>query len=115
MPASFIKNLLEELLYSFRNSPMHGEAAHSLNLVRVADLRGAGSVCGGTKLLGLQRPFGPLSLPRGRRGPRLSHWPLFKRTTPDAFQVWHGATRMKGTPRPERSRFTAVASTERQF
>jgi len=82
MPASFIKNLLEELLCGFRNSPMHGETAHSLTLVRVADLQGTGSVRGGTKSPLLQRPFGPLSLPRGRRGPRLSHWPLFKRTTP---------------------------------
>ena len=82
MPASFIKNLLEELLCGFRNLPMHGETAHSLTLVRVADLQGTGSVRGSTKLPLLQRPFGPLSLPRGHHGLRLPHWPLFKRTTP---------------------------------
>ena len=82
MPASFIKNLLEELPYGFRNPPIYGETVHSLTLVRVADLQGTGSVRGSTKLPVLQRPFGPLSLPRGHHGPRRPHWPLFKRTTP---------------------------------
>lgn len=82
MPAAFIKNLLEAFLCGFRNSPMHGETARSLTPVGVADLRGTGSVRGGTKSPLLQRPFGPLSLPHGRRGPRLPPWPLFKRTTP---------------------------------